>query len=118
MHFSNRSRVFQADKLRNQQELERLQTKFIGTGHPDTSSWEFKTNVHRDTNASVVGHRPLLMYNALALNENIIKTRAHILRVRHIRGVGSVMLMLANIWVFRKWLGPRDRHHRKNDYCI
>jgi len=69
-----------ADKLRNQQELERLQAKFIGTGHPDTSSWEFRTNMHRDTFSSIVGHRPLLALNAISENEPISKVRAAMIR--------------------------------------
>ncbi|PNP39310.1 hypothetical protein TGAMA5MH_08728 [Trichoderma gamsii] len=69
-----------ADKLRNQQELERLQAKYIGTGHPDTSSWEWRTNIHRDTYASIVGHRPLLSYISLAENEPLTKTRAQLIR--------------------------------------
>ncbi|CAN8100612.1 unnamed protein product [Discula destructiva] len=69
-----------ADKLRTQQELERLQAKYIGTGHPDTTSWEWKTNIHRDTKASVVGHAPLLAYMALAQNEPIAKVRAQLIR--------------------------------------
>ncbi|POR36863.1 Uncharacterized protein TPAR_02939 [Tolypocladium paradoxum] len=69
-----------ADKLRNQQELERLQAKFVGTGHPDTASWEWKTNIQRDTFSSIVGHRPLLAYVALAENEPIATTRARLIR--------------------------------------
>ncbi|KAL7894479.1 splicing factor 3B subunit 10 domain-containing protein [Trichoderma sp. SZMC 28014] len=69
-----------ADKLRNQQELERLQAKYVGTGHPDTSSWEWRTNIQRDTYASIVGHRPLLSYIALAENEPLTKTRAQLIR--------------------------------------
>ncbi|KAK4164170.1 splicing factor 3B subunit 5/RDS3 complex subunit 10 [Cladorrhinum sp. PSN259] len=69
-----------ADKLRAQQELERLQSKYIGTGHPDTTSWEWKTNIHRDTSASIVGHPPLLSYLALAQNEPIAKVRAETIR--------------------------------------
>jgi splicing factor 3B subunit 5 len=72
----------QADKLRNQQELERLQAKYIGTGHPDTTSWEWKTNIHRDTQSSIVGHPPLLSYIALAQNEPIAKVRTEMIRVR------------------------------------
>jgi splicing factor 3B subunit 5 len=71
----------QADKLRTQQELERLQAKYIGTGHPDTTSWEWKTNIHRDTYASMVGHPPLLSYMALAQNEPVAKIRAQLIRV-------------------------------------
>ncbi|KAK9777360.1 putative Splicing factor 3B subunit 10-domain-containing protein [Seiridium cardinale] len=58
-----------ADKLRTQQELERLQAKYIGTGHPDTSSWEWRTNIARDTYSSIVGHPPMLAYHSLAMGE-------------------------------------------------
>lgn len=70
-----------ADKLRTQQELERLQAKYVGTGHPDTTSWEWRTNIQRDTYSSIAGHRPLLSYIALAENEPIIKIRAQMIRV-------------------------------------
>ncbi|KAG5922233.1 hypothetical protein E4U42_005545 [Claviceps africana] len=69
-----------ADKLRTQQELERLQAKYIGTGHPDTTSWEWRTNLQRDTYASIAGHRPLLAYVALAENEPLVKVRARMIR--------------------------------------
>ncbi|KAK1255775.1 hypothetical protein MKX07_008034 [Trichoderma sp. CBMAI-0711] len=69
-----------ADKLRNQQELERLQAKYVGTGHPDTSSWEWRTNIQRDTYSSIVGHRPLLTYISLAENEPLTKMRAQLIR--------------------------------------
>ncbi|KAI1025717.1 hypothetical protein LB503_006677 [Fusarium chuoi] len=69
-----------ADKLRTQQELERLQAKYVGTGHPDTTSWEWRTNIQRDTYSSIAGHRPLLSYIALAENEPIIKIRAQMIR--------------------------------------
>ncbi|RCI09749.1 hypothetical protein L249_3930 [Ophiocordyceps polyrhachis-furcata BCC 54312] len=69
-----------ADKLRTQQELERLQAKYVGTGHPDTTSWEWKTNIQRDTFSSIVGHRPLLTLVALAENEPISKVRTNLIR--------------------------------------
>uniref|UniRef100_A0A0B7K0E0 Splicing factor subunit n=1 Tax=Bionectria ochroleuca TaxID=29856 RepID=A0A0B7K0E0_BIOOC len=69
-----------ADKLRNQQELERLQAKYVGTGHPDTTSWEWRTNIQRDTYSSIAGHRPLLSYIALAENEPVAKVRAQMIR--------------------------------------
>ncbi|KAK2673175.1 Splicing factor 3B subunit 5/RDS3 complex subunit 10 [Fusarium oxysporum f. sp. vasinfectum] len=54
-----------ADKLRTQQELERLQAKYVGTGHPDTTSWEWRTNIQRDTYSSIAGHRPLSLISRL-----------------------------------------------------
>ncbi|TLD32992.1 hypothetical protein PspLS_01371 [Pyricularia sp. CBS 133598] len=70
-----------ADKLRSQQELERLQAKYIGTGHPDTTSWEWKTNIQRDTYSSIAGHPPLVAYISLAENEPVAKTRAQMIRI-------------------------------------
>lgn len=72
----------QADKLRTQQELERLQAKYVGTGHPDTTSWELRTNIGRDTFSSIAGHYPLLTLNAVAENEPITKTRHRMITVR------------------------------------
>ncbi|OLN97253.1 hypothetical protein CCHL11_07713 [Colletotrichum chlorophyti] len=69
-----------ADKLRNQQELERLQAKYVGTGHPDTTSWEWKTNIYRDTYSSIVGHPPMVSYMALAENEPTQLLRARLIR--------------------------------------
>ncbi|KAK6839590.1 hypothetical protein PG990_011206 [Apiospora arundinis] len=69
-----------ADKLRTQQELERLQAKYVGTGHPDTTSWEWRTNIARDTYSSIVGHPSQLAYMSLALNEPAAKLRAQLLR--------------------------------------
>ncbi|GAW26974.1 putative splicing factor 3B subunit 5 [Rosellinia necatrix] len=69
-----------ADKLRTQQELERLQAKYIGTGHPDTTSWEWRTNISRDTYSSLVGHPPQLAYISLAQNEPAAKVRAQLIR--------------------------------------
>jgi splicing factor 3B subunit 5 len=71
----------QADKLRNQQELERLQAKYVGTGHPDTTSWEWKSNIYRDTYSSIAGHPPLLSYLALAENEPASTVRVRMIRV-------------------------------------
>ena len=35
-------------------QLEHLQSKYIGTGHADTSKFEWATNQHRDTYASYI----------------------------------------------------------------
>ncbi|CAK7200830.1 hypothetical protein SEUCBS139899_003529 [Sporothrix eucalyptigena] len=69
-----------ADKLRAQQELERLQQKYIGTGHPDTTSWEWKSNIMRDTYSSLAGHPPMLAYLSLAQGEPASKTRFKLLK--------------------------------------
>ncbi|KAI1370708.1 splicing factor 3B, subunit 5 [Hypoxylon crocopeplum] len=79
-HQTTKANREQADKLRTQQELERLQAKYVGTGHPDTTSWEWRTNVARDTYSSIVGHPPHLAYISLAQNEPAAKVRAQLLR--------------------------------------
>jgi splicing factor 3B subunit 5 len=92
----------QADKLRNQQELERLQAKHIGTGHPDTTSWEWRTNIMRDTNSSIVGHRPLLSYIALAEKEPISKLRAQLIRVNPPNHTESRGQKLSSMLTYRR----------------
>ncbi|KAK8211563.1 hypothetical protein M8818_003218 [Zalaria obscura] len=58
-----------ADKLRTTQQLEALQNKYIGTGHADTTKFEWTSNIARDSYASYVGHPPLLQYMSLALGD-------------------------------------------------
>ncbi|KAF1350950.1 splicing factor 3B subunit 5/RDS3 complex subunit 10 [Delphinella strobiligena] len=59
-----------ADKLRTTQQLEALQNKYIGTGHADTTKFEWTSNIMRDSYASYVGHPPLLEYMTLAMGES------------------------------------------------
>lgn len=59
----------QADKLRTQQQLEALQTRYIGTGHADTTKFEWTSNIHRDSYASYIGHPPMLSYLSIGLGE-------------------------------------------------
>ena len=40
------------DRYNIHSQLEHLQSKYIGTGHADTTKWEWVTNQHRDTYAS------------------------------------------------------------------
>ncbi|KAL5337640.1 splicing factor 3B subunit 10-domain-containing protein [Aspergillus crustosus] len=77
-----------ADKLRTLQNLEAQQTRYIGTGHADTTKHEFLSNIVRDSYASYVGHAPLLGYMALGMGESREKVRAMMLE-RMVRGVGS-----------------------------
>ena len=48
--------LIQADKLRTLQNLEALQARYVGTGHADTTKFEWASNIHRDSLASYVGH--------------------------------------------------------------
>ncbi|KAJ9504082.1 hypothetical protein H2202_000138 [Exophiala xenobiotica] len=59
-----------ADKLRTLQQLESLQAKYVGTGHADTSTYDWKNNIVRDSYASYIGHPPLLAYMALGMGES------------------------------------------------
>ena len=66
-----------ADKLRTQQQLEALQARHVGTGHADTTPFEWASNIHRDTYASYVGHPPLLQYLSIGMGEakEIVRAR-------------------------------------------
>jgi len=68
-----------ADKLRAQQQLEALQARYIGTGHADTTKFEWTSNIARDTFASYIGHPPVLEYIALGLGEPREKVRAQMI---------------------------------------
>ncbi|KAM0802092.1 splicing factor 3B subunit 10 [Usnea florida] len=65
-----------ADKLRTQQQLEALQSRYVGTGHADTTKFEWVSNIHRDSYASYIGHPPLLSYMALGMGECRERVRA------------------------------------------
>jgi len=78
----------QADKLRTQQQLEALQTRYVGTGHADTTKFEWTSNIFRDTYASYIGHPPLLEYMAIGLGEPREKVRAQMIE-RMIRPAGK-----------------------------
>lgn len=78
----------QADKLRTQQQLEALQSRYVGTGHADTSKFDWTANIHRDTYASYVGHPPLLAYLSVGLGECREKVRGVMIE-RMVRPVGK-----------------------------
>lgn len=53
----------------------KVQSKFVGTGHADTTRYEWMVNIHRDSLASYIGHPSLLSYLAVAENESIARVR-------------------------------------------
>ena len=55
--------------------MDHLYAKTVGCGNPDTTKWEFVTNIHRDSLASHVGHYSRLSYMAGIENESIAKTK-------------------------------------------
>ncbi|CAF0768158.1 unnamed protein product [Didymodactylos carnosus] len=69
-----------AERYNIHSQLEHLQSKYIGTGHADTTKWEWASNIHRDTYASYLGHFDLLNYIAIAENETKAKVRFNLLK--------------------------------------
>ncbi|OJD17024.1 hypothetical protein AJ78_02868 [Emergomyces pasteurianus Ep9510] len=77
-----------ADKLRTLQNLEALQARYVGTGHADTTKYEWTSNILRDSYASYIGHPPLLEYMAIGMGENKEKVRAMMIE-KMVRGAGN-----------------------------
>jgi splicing factor 3B subunit 5 len=77
-----------ADKLRTLQNLEALQARYIGTGHADTTKYEWTSNIIRDSCASYIGHPPLLEYMAIGMGESKEKVRAMMIE-KMVRGAGK-----------------------------
>eukprot|EP01080_Neovahlkampfia_damariscottae_P010914 gene10914-3619_t len=63
------------DRSNVQNQLEHLQNKYVGTGHPDLTKFEWMVNQQRDSYASYIGHRSLLYYMSVAENQPIAKTK-------------------------------------------
>jgi splicing factor 3B subunit 5 len=77
-----------ADKLRTLQNLEALQARHVGTGHADTTKYEWESNIIRDSYASYIGHPPMLAYMALGMGEPKEKVRAAFIE-KMVRGAGN-----------------------------
>jgi len=77
-----------ADKLRNPQQLEQLQARFLGVGHADTTRFEWTSNLVRDSLASVAGHPALLSYYALGSGQARERARLQVLE-RMVQPVGA-----------------------------
>lgn len=58
-----------------QNQMDHLYAKYVGCGHPDTTKWEFATNIQRDSLASHIGHHSRLAYMASVENESPAKMR-------------------------------------------
>ncbi|GIY42449.1 splicing factor 3B subunit 5 [Caerostris extrusa] len=56
-------------------QLEHLQSKYIGTGHADTTKYEWITNQHRDSLSSYIAHHDILNFYAIAENESKARIR-------------------------------------------
>lgn len=69
-------------------QAEHLQMKYVGTGHPDTTRWEWAVNQQRDSLASYMGHFSMLEYFAIAENESIGRIKYNLLQ-KMIRPCGN-----------------------------
>ena len=56
-------------------QIEHLQSKYTGTGHPDTTKFDWLQNQHRDSVATYIGHHSLLSYFATAEGESLARYR-------------------------------------------
>ncbi|XP_035679326.1 splicing factor 3B subunit 5 [Branchiostoma floridae] len=68
-----------ADRYNIHSQLEHLQSKYVGTGHSDTTKWEWLTNQHRDSNACYMGHFDMLNYFAIAENETKARVKFNLM---------------------------------------
>ncbi|KAF9345564.1 hypothetical protein BGX26_002984 [Mortierella sp. AD094] len=68
----------ECDRSNLNSQLEHLQSKYVGTGHADTSKYEWGVNQARDTYASYIGHYPMISYFAIAENESIARVKFNI----------------------------------------
>lgn len=85
-----------ADKLRTLQNLEALQARHVGTGHADTTKYEWTSNILRDSYSSYVGHPPLLSYMAVGMGEPKEKVRAMMLE-KMVRGAGNPPVVCVSV---------------------
>lgn len=68
------------DRYNIQSQLEHLQSKQIGTGHPDTPPHELLVNQHRDTYCTYLGRHDLLRYFAQVEGESTARVRFNFLK--------------------------------------
>ncbi|XP_028654984.2 splicing factor 3B subunit 5 isoform X1 [Erpetoichthys calabaricus] len=73
------SSLTMTDRYTIHSQLEHLQSKYIGTGHADTTKWEWLVNQHRDSYCSYMGHFDLLNYFAIAENESKARVRFNLM---------------------------------------
>lgn len=69
-----------SDRFNINAQLEHLQSKYVGTGHPDINRFEWNLNIKRDTYASFIGHQSLTAYHAVAENESMGRIKYNFLQ--------------------------------------
>jgi len=60
-------------------QLEHLQSKYVGTGHSDSTKYEWSLNVKRDSNASYLSHITMLSLFSIAENEAMGRVKYNLL---------------------------------------
>jgi len=68
-----------ADRFGANKSFEHVQQRYVGTGNPEMSKFEWAVNQHRDTIASHVGHYDMLSYFAVAQNDSPGRVRVQLL---------------------------------------
>mmetsp|Transcript_37135 Transcript_37135/g.27448 ORF Transcript_37135/g.27448 Transcript_37135/m.27448 type:complete len:98 (+) Transcript_37135:59-352(+) len=68
-----------ADRYNFNKSWEYIQSKHVGTGHSDSTKFEWTVNQHRDTYASYLGHYDMTSYFAVAQNDSIGRVRYQLL---------------------------------------
>ena len=76
------------DRYNIRSQLEHLRSKYMGTGHADTSKFDWAVNQHRDTYASYMGHFDLTNY--LSLAGFLVFTHYVVPHIRKLYYVGSL----------------------------
>lgn len=69
-----------SDRLNINSQLEHLQAKYVGTGHPDMHRFDWALNIHRDSYASYIGHHNMASYFAVVENESIGRVKYEFLQ--------------------------------------
>ncbi|KAI0560072.1 Splicing factor 3B subunit 10 (SF3b10) [Gracilaria domingensis] len=64
-------------------QLEHLHSKYVGTGHSETTQHEWATNQHRDSIASYLGRPSLLHYFAVAEGISVGRVKLNLLEKMH-----------------------------------
>ena len=70
-----------ADRFSINKNFDAIQAKYVGTGHADMTKFEWGTNQHRDTCASLIGHHDMLSFIAVAQNDSVGRARYQLLEV-------------------------------------
>jgi splicing factor 3B subunit 5 len=107
-----------AERYNIHSQLEHLQSKYVGTGHADTTRFEWVVNQHRDSIASYTGHDNLLSYFAVVENETKARVKFNLLQVYIVTSaVAEVLANVYDISPFRKCCSLVDHLRRGEKTC-